>query len=461
LAALLIELSEEYPKLKRRLSYELAGESGAKAVAAEIGKDLLALQKAKRFLDSQKRRALVKQIDLLRSTILEKVAGERPDLALDLLWRFMALAGPTYERVDDSNGDVGDVFRQACKDLGTVAVQGSPDAISLAERVFAAISDNAYGEYDHLIEAVFPALAGPGAFHLKQLLNRNLKHPARKDPRGYHAGALKRALQEIADAEDDVDAYIDQTGEAERRRPDVAASIAQRLLADGRKSEALEILATAVHPQQTLWADDPEAELIFGREEPGPGDWSVVWVQALLANDRWSEAQAFRWTRFERLLEASSLRAYLEALPERERAEAEQKACNLVAGYPHFMTALVFLIHWPDHARAARLVLDRRAELDGNLYFLLDPSAKALQAAHPQAATLIYRAMIEDTLQGAKATRYAHAARHLFECQSLVARIEEGGNIEPHRAFVERIKAGHARKIGFWSRVAELGALPG
>jgi hypothetical protein len=37
------------------------------------------------------------------------VAQNRADLALDLMWRFMDLAEPVLNRVDDSNGSVGDV----------------------------------------------------------------------------------------------------------------------------------------------------------------------------------------------------------------------------------------------------------------------------------------------------------------------------------------------------------------
>jgi hypothetical protein len=85
---------------------------------------------------------------VLRQIIVEKVVGDRPELALDLLWRFMALAGPTFERVDDSNGKLGEVFRAACHDLGAVAAKASADPIRLANQVFAAVTTNLYGEYD-------------------------------------------------------------------------------------------------------------------------------------------------------------------------------------------------------------------------------------------------------------------------------------------------------------------------
>jgi hypothetical protein len=200
--------------------------------------------------------------------------------------------------------------------------------------------------------------------------------------------------------------------------------------------------------------EDLEEDLVCGAKEPS-GDWADVWVDVLLATDRFPEAQRFRWRRFERSLHAASLRAYLQALPDRERRAAEPQAVQSVLTFRHFATALQFLMGWPDRVAAARLVLERRGELDGNCYFLLDPAAKTMEGQYPPVATLLYRAMIEDTLNGAKSTRYAHAARHLVECQALSLKLQKQNDIESHDAFVAKIKARHARKIGFWSRVAK------
>jgi hypothetical protein len=63
--------------------------------------------------------------------------------------------------------------------------------------------------------------------------------------------------------------------------------------------------------------------------------------------------------------------------------------------------------------------------------------------------------MIEDTLEGAKSTRYKHAARHLLECRSLAAGIRDFGTFETDEAFIGRLRARHGRKTGFWSQVSE------
>lgn len=64
LAELLLELGEEDAEIKRRLRLELAGEAGAEVIAADIAKRLVALQRARSFIDWQKRRSFVKDIDL-------------------------------------------------------------------------------------------------------------------------------------------------------------------------------------------------------------------------------------------------------------------------------------------------------------------------------------------------------------------------------------------------------------
>jgi hypothetical protein len=459
LAEILLELGTQDAPIKRRLRLELSAEAGAEAVAADIGKRLTTLRQARSFVDWQKRRAFVKDLDLQRQLIVDKVAEDRPDLALELLWRFMGLAEPVLNRVDDSRGEVGDVFRQACHDLAAVALKASPDPVRLADRVFEAVTTNDYGEYDRLVELVFPALEGAGVARLKERLTAALaERPKAKGRFDIRASALRRALQDIADGEGDVDTFI--AHETARHSPPRAAAIASRLLADGRADEALAFLKEGAPAEPA--ARDLEDEWAFGLEGTEASDWERTWVEALLATGRQEEAQRFRWARFEARLDAAHLRAYLKALPDFEDAAAERKALDHALSFPHFAIALSFFVEWKELRHAARLVLERNGEIDGNLYFVLDPAAKALEdKQQPLAATLLRRAMIEDTLKGAKATRYRHAARHLLECRALERDISEHGRFEMHDAFLAQLRARHGRKAGFWSQVAELGGTSG
>ena len=143
-----------------------------------------------------------------------------------------------------------------------------------------------------------------------------------------------------------------------------------------------------------------------------------------------------------------------EKLPDFDDVEAEDRAMAHALGFRIFEVALAFFKDWPDHNRAAQAALARASEINGNTYYLLDPAARLIEGKHPLAATLLRRAMIEDTLNGAKSTRYKHAARHLLECSRLAPIIQDFGTFETRDSFVTRLRARHGRKTGFWAQLA-------
>jgi tetratricopeptide (TPR) repeat protein len=456
LAAILIELADGDAEVKRRLRLELAAQAGGDTIAAEIGKRLAALRSARSFVDWQQRRDFVKDLDLQRAMIVDRVAQTRADLALDLMWRFMDLAAPVLNRVDDSNGSVGDVFRAACEDLGTIAAKVKPDPVNLADRVFAAVQANDYGVFDGLVAVMLPALGEAGAAHLKERLRKVLADRSGKaGERDYHARVVRAALQALADGQSDVDAYTALVPPEERRMPHQGAEIGRRLLAAGRAAEALAALERARPKRSAARAvrDDDDLYLIGLAADD---EWEEAYIEALEATGRKDEAQRLRWAAFEERLSADRLRAHLKRLPDFDDVEAEERAMKHALGFRSFAAALGFFTGWPDQARAAQLVLARASEIDGNLYHLLDPAARLIEGKHPLAATLLQRAMVEDALDGAKSTRYKHAARHLLECRSLAAGIRDFGTFETHEAFVGRLRARHGRKTGFWSQVSEV-----
>jgi hypothetical protein len=235
----------------------------------------------------------------------------------------------------------------------------------------------------------------------------------------------------------------------------VGAEIGRRLLAAGRTTEALAALEHAKPKQRTRRTTDHDVNEVDELDFAGYGDggsWENVYIEVLDATGQEDKAQTLRWAAFEDRLSAPHLRAYLKKLPDFDDVEAEDRAMAHALGFRHFSTALAFLQEWPDQNRAAQLVLARASEIDGNMYYLLDPAARLIEGKHPLAATLLRRAMIEDTLGGAKSTRYKNAARHLLECFSLASGIRDFGTFETHDVFVARLRAGRSRKTGLWAQ---------
>jgi hypothetical protein len=186
------------------------------------------------------------------------------------------------------------------------------------------------------------------------------------------------------------------------------------------------------------------------------GEWEAAYIDTLEALGEKERAQEQRWAAFEDRLSVDRLRAYLKTLPDFDDVVAEDKAKLYALRFPRFLSALAFFHEWQDAFHAAELVLSRRDEIDGNAYYLLDPVAQWLEGKHPVAAALLRRAMIEDTLDGAKSSRYKHAARHLLECLSLANSLPNDATVETHAAFTARLRAQHGRKSGFWSRFQEV-----
>lgn len=457
LAEFLMDISGGDAAAKRWLRLELAGAQGPGDAAREIRKRLATIARTRSFVDWDRCDALVDDLTWQLRAIVKHVSGPDPAEALDLLWRFMALANPVLDRCHYSNREVRHTFDDACEALGKVAETAATDPSALADQTFRALQGNNYCQYDDLIEVLAPALGQVGLDHLKDRMTAALDEAATRpeqedrEETGWassgptHADGtvmdlyvIESALKQIADAQGDVDAYIALHDEKTRGTPPIAVAIAQRLLASGRTDEALKAL-DAVEDIQPGW---------------GGFNWEDTRIAVLEALGRAADAQAIRWSCFEQALSIEHLRAHLKRLPDFEDVEAEERAIAHVTAHPDVHEALAFLIWWPALDRAASMVLQRSDEIDGDYYELLTPAADALAGKHPLAATLALRAMIDFILTQTKSTRYKHAARHLADCKGLADSIDGFAGFEPHDAYAARLKKEHGGKRLFWSRVS-------
>jgi len=464
LSALVMELVIGNAALKRQARATLLENAGGDILAAEVRKRIATIKRSTSFVDWDKRPALVKDLHQQRRLIVEKIAPVDPATALELMWRFMTLAESVHNRADDSNGDIGDVFREGCAALGEIAASAKPDPKKLADQAFKALfEENDYAQYDGLIEKLTPALGDTGLNQMKEKLiaardKLTKEQPAPKSGRqiGWSSSGpiydgsfrhesqsrtVRYLLQEVADAQGDVDAFIEGYDEETQTRPRIAAMIAERLVKAGRAEEALAALDKAEFMEASRL--DAQSEI--------RAEWSDARIAALEALERKDEAQELRWDYFQISLSVPHLRDYLKAFPDFEDMEAEERALDYVRGFDDIHRALVFYFEWQDQKRAAELVLAEQGNWNGNLWYILPDIAQDLAGQHPVAATVLLRASILDTLDGAKSKRYKHAARHLAECDSLSHQIEDYQGLSSHHEFLAKLRNSHLRKTRFWA----------
>lgn len=433
LAELLIEISTGSAAAKRRLRLELAGNSGSSEVAHEVRKRLASIARSKTSINWRRVKAVRTDLDTQRKTITDVIANDSPKEAFELIWQFLAIASPVMERTSESSASLIEIFHQTCSDASAIAGKANVDVSDLAEKVFKALQINDAGQFDPLIEAMAPLLGEVGLSRLKQHVSA--WRDDADDRR--HRAAAQAAIQQIADIEGDVDAYIAELSPEVRSSQAVAAQIAQRLLKAGRVVEALNAVEKAEQGK------DSEALL----------DWQNARLDVLEALGRLEDAQADRWAWFEQSLSIEHLRAYLHRLPDFDDVEAEEKAFVIARTFPDVDRALAFFIAWPTLAQGSRMVVDRAQELDGEDYDLFSTAAETLTAKYPVSATILRRAIIDFALENARSSRYKHAARHLMECASVATRLPELDGIESHEIYVSRLRRRHGKKYGFWKRV--------
>ena len=441
LAELLIEVATGHATIKRRLRLALADLSGPEAIAVQIRKRLATVVKARSALDWRQLRALAADLATQHAAITGPLAAADPAGAHDLLWHFLTLADRLYARTDDGGGRLHDLFAAAAADLAPLAQAARVPPAALIDRMVDTLTGPQHGHHDGLVATLAPLIGPDGLGQLKaRILGWRDGEPPAGGAMAAGRAAIRRTeaarivLERVADAAGDTDGWIALQPAPVRRRPAVAAEIARRLLADARAADA--------------WAAIEAADT--GRLAYVPPEWDKVRLQVLEALGRTADAQAWRWQRFEQALHADHLRDHLRRLPDFDDFEAEQRALALAEAFPDVHAALVFLIAWPAPERAARTALARAKELDGDRYEILSEVADRLDGAHPLAATVLRRAMIDFALRTGRSARYAHAGRHLAECAAADARIDDHGGRPDHAAYTAALSRAHDRKTGFW-----------
>jgi hypothetical protein len=516
LAELLLQHTEGNAAARRALRLALAEQRGPLEMAQEVRKRLAAVERSSSWMDQKRRDALLADLDRQRQAIAGPIAAHDPDLAVELLWRFLDLASSLQDRCDCSDDAELPLFHQASADLGQVACRAKGSTAALAEQVAAALLENEGGEYDHLIEHLKEALKPEGLEQLRQMMEakRPLRRSDAKQADGEAAsfdgdgedeeeadgdGSIDTPYFDGrdwliddddfgADYEADFESDYDDESESGYEEDDEdydldpdphdrgqtvrlamlaiadALGDAEAYLAEYRDHDptALKRPLMAARIAQRLSAAGRAEEALAlldaakpsaDQTPPGPGPWIDARIAALDQLERGEEAQQLRWKFALLRLSNQHLRDYLKRLPAFEDGEAQERALDLVLQHPYLGPALEFLHQWPDRRRCARLILARPAELERADEKVLGVVAEALEAEQPLAATLCLRALIETIVEQARSNRYRHAMRHLASCRRLAGAIEAWGAIPDHNTYISELLYAYGHRAGFMNQL--------
>jgi len=426
LAALVLDEMQGNIGFKRRVNAALAGKSGPMSIAKVIDRKLAGLERARSFIDWDKARAFREDLEGLCDGIVKELVPADPALGISRLLRFIATHDTVFQRVDDSSGRLQDVYWEAIEAVGPVAARLSPEAAAnLPDQIMSALGDMEHGYLTPVAERVMPHL--PTAVRAcwdVDLVDRIAERDAaeagqRASGRWFYSmtDQWREIRQLIAAQGGDLDQLIALEREKPERRHDTLG-IAAKLLDAGRVTEALDWVRRAA-PGTDIRSHDFDMAADGDTVDDGEiADESPAVRQALLEArilttlGREVEAAAVRWDRFEEVLSPSLLRDHLKALPDFEDTDAEDRAMTIVLGHENNMAALHFFLSWPRRDLAAQLIIERHSDWDGQDWHVLPKVADLLQHEHPLAASVLYRALLDDIL--ARALEGLSAWREVF-----------------------------------------------
>ncbi len=384
LTALLMELGDRTPSLKRRLRMELAAAVGPGDLALEIDKRLDTLSAGRGRISWRKRPELIADLNVQRVMIAGRLAALDPDLALARMWAFLRLAHPLSSRTTDPKGELDAVFLAAAADLGGLVGKSSELPMQIARSFADAILADPRHRWSEWMKAAAPGLSVQSAADLLTILE-NQTH--------LWTPKLSWIARVLADVTGDADAFIRAIPEQIRTTPAAGAEIATRLLRSERAEEAL----------AALRASDPRKGArngLLSRGQPAITDygWETAYIEALEATSHAEEAQAARWASFEHSLSAERLREFVKRLADFDDVEAVDRATAHAFAHRDFYAALTFLMEWPALPEAAKLIAARRLEINGAAEDI-PLWAERLEGRHPLAAVLLMRAAVLHTLR--------------------------------------------------------------
>lgn len=457
LADLILEEAQLSATFRRRVCAALAAGKGPRAVAAIVDRRLVALERARGFIDWDDTKAFADDLRAMMAIVTDELGKTDPDAAIDRIVRFLGTAQSVFARVDDSSGRVQDVFHLAAEAIPDLAAAlSAKKRASLPDRLHPCLTDDDYRFYANLLKDLLPILPAPSIDAWDRRLAEELralgvvKIGDRDWRRRTKFDRLIRLRQTITDHRGDCDAFI--ALEQSRDGQIDTLALAERLLKAGRHEEALGwVRKPSSSRLRTLTADDIADGTGF--EDPATSERVCLELRILDAKGDTDTAQQLRWNVFLETLDAALLREYVARLPDFEEFDVLDRAFAHAAAFTDKYRALALLVSWQRLDLAAALVLDNRNAWTGHRYGVLLPAAAALEERYPVAATVLYRILLNDILDQGRSQTYAHAARYFANLDALGSRIPADADCTSHPTYKAELQRKHGRKRGFWCQV--------
>jgi len=439
-----LDLYLQYPELKAQIETLVLFNDPA-ALAKAILKRIQSISRGRKFIDYRLSASFARDLDAIVTDIERGLLEHSAKHAFDLMTKFLVTSNKVFERVDDSSGSIGDVYRDAVL-LWLTTAKAYKDAtpagakVNWLERVNQLYRENDYGVYDGLL---------PNSAIL-------LSHDELSQLAWRYESELRQAMKTTTD----------------NNRVNMAAldsSIAMGSIAVALKNPTLYERATLIdspEPNDLQKKSIVQMYLKFNEVDAALRWLNTPWLarfeadrlklleDAFVQNADEDALKQTRYDVYQRDKSHSSYTRYLECLTDTEQQTARIEAITLAEQGDDLLLNIDMLLQLNEAETAQSLVLTHANEMENGFYGSLLELAKQFEKqACWLAATACYRSLLCDILKQARSKAYTHAARYYKKLANISEHIHDYSPLIEQVAFIAQLKQAHGRKNSFWRRV--------
>ncbi|MGP4712819.1 DUF6880 family protein [Psychrobacter sp. DM8] len=399
---------------------------------------------------------------------------EQAQACLELLELFIDSTEPTFERIDDSNGDVIDIYQNLTSLWLQVATRCYEQELQAAgidekdivrhawmEKVKSIACDNDYGTKDHILRGVdqlFTSIEIQGLIEDYKYDYQTLLNDAFNDffdgskpsfdeqnsANSIHKKYLETALTDLAWALGDIDVFEEMYLYLNTHR--VFSLYEFKMFITFMLEQ--DAYHTALRYLTKDWQDShhvPETECLH-------------WLNRVYAQQNNVALQLdVLNTAFELEPTPALFEQIMAIATPAQQADLRKKTYELADQQDDVIIAIGLWLEVKETTRANQVAIARQDEFDDMHYTTLTRWLKQLPDETHLIRVVIYRSLLNDILENDRSMAYGHAARyykHLVKLDAFINRSDAGYmGLDHHKNYVDSIQKKHGKKYSFWDRV--------
>lgn len=442
LTSLVVNLYGIYGDIDEIIEHHLAAaEYSDQPLADMLHRQIEQLQREDEFIGYHSSYAFSCRLQSLLLDINTLLREQDTEQALRLTEAFLLLVDSIFKRCDDSDGDIGELFREAVDQWLDIAAElraTQADSIDWVEKVLCFFDNNDYGCFDNVIANSRNLLTED---ELKQLAWR-FENQARKaldepsDDQGYNFEVAHACIGicSVAEALDDMALY--------EKSVLITSPQPNTLQIAGIIQFALEIKKLE---RAEYWLKQPEWQQDKTRQKTLQNELlklqgNVQQLKQNLLDDFINTPNDF------------TLSNYWKFADEQERQAIQSKVATLAKASNNVQEAISMLLMVGNMDQAAHTVITHASQLDELYYGTLLNWVELFENNQQALATIVcYRALLSDLLNRGYSKAYHHGAHYFHQLLELDRHIDDYQELMDAQAFIKLIQKNHWRKRSFWA----------